>query len=218
MTKVRDFICSASLMEETLFSRLIAKSWRQEQRNDRLSLKATRGRVCYLGLVVEGAPGIVILELLFLASSFTHLERQRAEGEATLSHSSYVFLGGFYPHEIIFDLTGHEAAGLKAPASVLSHDWLDDLTASLPDNQPLQNSCSNLCASVSTILNSASRSRGYTWHRSYWGERKPSSPPAWRGQGEVKGRSGRRGGGVGHTEGSLRSSRSGLGSWGSVWR
>lgn len=44
MTKVRDFICSASLMEETLFSRLIAKSWRRERRNDRPSLNATRGR------------------------------------------------------------------------------------------------------------------------------------------------------------------------------
>lgn len=37
-----------------------------------------------LGLVVKGASGVVILELLFLTSSFTHLEQQQAAGEATL--------------------------------------------------------------------------------------------------------------------------------------
>ena len=33
MTKVRDFICRASLIEDTLFSRLMAKSWGDDQRN-----------------------------------------------------------------------------------------------------------------------------------------------------------------------------------------
>lgn len=41
-------------------------------------------QVWYLGLVVKGASGVIILELLFLTSSFTHLEQQQAAGEATL--------------------------------------------------------------------------------------------------------------------------------------
>lgn len=53
-----------------------------ENRNDRLFLKATYPSAAqvYLGLVVEGASGIVILELLFLTSSFTHLEQQQTAG------------------------------------------------------------------------------------------------------------------------------------------
>lgn len=60
--------------------------------------------------------------------------------------------------------------------------WLDGFICWLImwvlENQPLQSSCSNLCVSVSTVSNSASRNHGYTWHRSYWGEGKPSSQPS----------------------------------------
>lgn len=38
----------------------------------------------HLGLVVKGASGIIILELLFLTSSFAHLEQQQAASEEKL--------------------------------------------------------------------------------------------------------------------------------------
>lgn len=47
-------------------------------------------QVWYLGLVVKCASGVIILELLFLASSFTHLEQHQAAGEATLGQNLFL--------------------------------------------------------------------------------------------------------------------------------
>ena len=54
---------------------------------------------------------------------------------------------------------------------VVISDWM---IMSQCVNKPWQSSCSSLCVSVSMVSDTASRNHGYTWHRSYWGQRTPS--------------------------------------------